>query len=285
VLLLGVATPPPHGRTRHLDSFTEDIAREALRAAPADAILIVEHDHWIAPMLYLQERARLRPDVVLLSHGLAASQWYWDFLYRRHPGLQPFQLSAPGGRDARVRRFLGANPTRSVQVERVALAARLGLPTCASDWLLDVRERCEVWSSEPALARSSAATLAELGNGSPGTAGLIALITLHRGHDLFSQGWPRAAIATLLAGVPAPEGSPDVDPSEVPARIAPSIQAIPTYEPHVALGAPAQNLHYAAVIARATGAATLAGRLEDLSNVAGPVEPKFATSSASPDNL
>jgi len=78
---------------------------------------------------------------------------------------------------------------------------------------------------------------------------------------------------------------PDVDASEVPARVAPEIRVTPIYEPHVAPGAPAQNLHYAAVIARATGAAALASRLEELSNVADPVEPKFATSPASPDNL
>jgi hypothetical protein len=285
VALLMVTSPAPHERTRHLDSFTESIAREALLAAPADAILVVEHDHWIAPMLYLQERADIRPDLVLLPHGLASSQWYWDFLYRRHPELQLIELSAPGGRDARVRRFLRANQAHPIQVERVTLGARLGLPTCASDWLLDVRQRCGIWSNEPALARASAAALAELGNGSPGTAELIALVTLHRGHDLFSQGWPRAAITALLAGVPAFESLEDLDPIDVPVRIAPALRPTPVYEPRVALGTPAQNLHYASVIARATGASTLARRLEGLSNAAGPVEPKFATLPASPDNL
>lgn len=285
LVLVMVVTPAPHTRTRHLDSFTEEIAHEALQAAPLDAIVIVDHDHWVAPMLYLQERRRIRPDVVVLPYGLAASEWYWNFLYRRHPELTLIELRAPGGRDARVRRFLRANAARPVQIERVALATRLGLPTCPSEWLLDVRQRCRPSFDEPALARLSAAALAELGHGSPGTDGLIGLLTLHRGHDLYSQGLPHAAIATLLAGVPPLEGLREIDLSAVPRRIAPAVHPTPVYEPHVALGDAAQNLHYASVIARSTGADQLAWQLLRLSDALGPVEPKFATIPVSPDNL
>jgi hypothetical protein len=285
IVLILVAAPAPHARTRHVDSFTEDIAREALAAAPEGAIVIAEHDHWVAPMLYLQEQRGVRTDVVLLVYGLASSEWYWNFLYRRHPGLALIELRAPGGRPARVRRFLRANSDRPVQVERVALAAQLGLPTCPSEWLLDARSRCRPTDGEPALARVSAAGLAELGTGSPGTDGLIALVTLHRGHDLYSQGLPRAAIATLIAGAPALEELRNIDLSEAPSRISPSAQPVPSYAPQVALGHPAQNLHYAGVIARGTGAPGLARFLGALADGLGPVEPKFATLQASPDNL
>ncbi|UCH29631.1 MAG: hypothetical protein JSV06_01015, partial [Myxococcales bacterium] len=285
LILILVAPPGPHQRTRHLDSFTEDIASEALLAAPTDTIVIVEHDHWIAPMLYLQEQRGMRPDVVLVAYGLSASEWYWDHLYRRHPELGLIELRAPGGRAARVRRLLRANPSRPVQVERVALADRLGLPTCPSEWLLDVRTRCKESEGEPAIARASSAALAEIGRGSPGTDGLIALVTLQRGHDLYSQGLPRTAIATLLSGVSRIEGLQDVDFAEIPRRIAPSRQPDPSYAPPVALGHPAQNLHYASVIAHSTGARKLAHYFAGLSDAVGPVEPKFATLPVSPDNL
>ena len=285
VILILVVAPAPHARTRHLDSYAEDIGREALIAAPPGAIVIVEHDHWVGPMLYLQEQRSIRPDVVLLPYGLASSEWYWNFLYRRHPELTLIELRAPGGRRARVHRFLRANSDRPVQVERVALANQLGLPTCPSEWLLDVRSRCQPSQGEPALARTSAAALAELGSGSPGTDGLIALVTLHRGHDLHAQGFPRAAIATLLAGAPSFEGLDEAGLASVPERIAPSVQPRPVYEPQVALGHPAQNLHYASVIARATGALRLAEFLAVESDARGPVEPKFTTFAASPDNL
>lgn len=285
VVLLLVASPTPFERTRHRDSFTEDIGLAALRAAPPDAIVIVESDHWIGPMWYLQEQRAVRPDVVLLGYGLASSEWYWQRLYRLHPELRPIELRAPGGRVARVRRFLAANAGRPVQVERVALAAGLGLPTCASEWLLDVRLRCPATAEEPALATASRGAFSELGAGSPGTDGLIAAVTLARGHDLYAQGFPRAAIMSLLAGVPGIERIDEVDLALIPARIEPKMQPVPAYEPRVALGHPAQNLHYAAWIATATNATALGAQLLALSEAVGPVQPKFTTAPASPANL
>ena len=284
-LLVILAPPSVFVRTRHLDSFTEEVAREALLSAPTDGIVIVERDHWIGPMWYLQEQRALRPDVVLVAYGLAASEWYWDLLYRRHPDLAPIELRAPGGRDARIRRFLRANPSRPVQIERVALANRLGLSTCPSDWLLDVGSRCEHGSDEPSLARHASAALAELHDGSPGTDGLIAAVMLDRGHDLYSQGYPRTAVAALLAGVPRIDGVQELDLSQVPSRIQAAARPAPFYEPRVALGHPAHNAHYASIIAKATGAMGLARYFEDLAHTLGPVRPKFASLPASPANL
>jgi hypothetical protein len=280
-----VAPPAPYQRTRHRDMFTSDIAREALQAAPLDAVLIVERDHWIGPMWYLQEQRAVRQDVTLVAYGLSSSEWFWDHLYRRHPDLEPIELRGSGGRDARVRRFLRANANRPIQIERAALADRLGLPTCPGEWMLDVRSRCGDTAHEPALARYASVALAELQEGSPGTDGLIALVTLDRGHDLYSEGFPRAAIATLLAGVPRLEGFEEISLSSVPARIERTVRPAPAYDPPVALGHPARNLHYASRIAGATGANGLARYLADLSEAMGPVQPKFATLPASPANL
>ena len=285
VLLVMVAPPAPYERTRHSDVFTWHIAQEALRAAPLDAIVIVENDHWIGPMWYLQEQREVRPDVTLLAYGLSASRWFWELLYRRHPNLEPFELRGPGGRKGRVRRFLQANSTHPVQIERIALAHRLGLPTCPSEWLLDVRAACSDTAREPSLARYANAALAELKHGSPGTDGLIASVTLDRGHDLYSQGFPRVAIATLLAGVPRIDQIEDLDLSSVPRRIQPAMRPAPAYEPPVALGHPARNLHYASTIANATGARRLAIYFAALSEAMGPVQPKFTALPASPANL
>jgi hypothetical protein len=284
-LLIAVAPPAPYERTRHRDNFTSDIALEALGAAPPNAIVIVERDHWIGPLWYLQEQRGVRPDVTLVAHGLASSGWFWRHLYRRHPDLNVIELRGPGGRDGRVRRFLRANSTRPVQVERVALADRLGLPTCPSEWLLDVRNTCGDNAHEPSLARYASVALAELGTGSPGTDGLIALVTLDRGHDLYSQGFPRAAIASLLSGVPRADGIEEIDLSSVPSRAERAVRPAPAYEPRVALGHAARNLHYASTIANATGARSLAAYLAGLSEAMGPVQPNFTALPASPANL
>jgi len=285
LLLVVVAPPAPYERTRSQDAFTWDIASKALRAAPPNAIVLVDQDHWIGPMWYLQEQRGIRPDLTLLAYGLSSSEWFWKFLYRRHPDLVRFDLRGPGGREARVLRFLRANSTLPVQVERVRLANRLGLPTCPSEWLLDVRGRCDATAPKLSLAHEASTALAELRQGSPGTDGLIALVTLDRGHDLYSQGFPHAAIATLLAGVPRTQGIAELDLSSIPHRTLPSVRPAPAYRPPVALGHPARNLHYASVIARATGDTGLAASLARLSEVLGPVEPKFAALPAAPANL
>lgn len=285
LLVVMVVPPAPYQRSRNRDTFTADIGREALLAAPPNAIVIVARDHWIGPMWYLQEQQGIRPDVTLLAHGLASSEWFWRHLYRRHPDLVDFELRGPGGRDARVRRFLRANPGRRVQVERAALANRIGLPTCPGEWMLDVRSRCGESAREPELARYASVALSELRGGSPGTDGLIALVTLDRGHDLFSLGFPRIAIATLLAGVPRVDGFDEDNLLRVPARIPAAVRPAPSYTPPVALGHPARNLDYASRIADATGAPELARYLADLSAAMGPVEPKFASMADSPANL
>ena len=254
-------------------------------AAPQDAIVIVENDHWVAPMLYVQQRQGVRPDVVILAHGLASSEWYWIYTYRSHPGLQLIELRGPGGRTGRIRRFLDANSDRPVQVERVAMAIRLGLRVCPSDWMLDIRRRCPEPNGEPALARAAAAELPILGNGSPGTASWIALMTLQRGHDLYMLGLPRSAVATLLSGVPQIEALTEIDLAAVPSRISAMEHPHPAYRPRVALGDPAQNLHYAALIATMTGAMEVGSYLARLSDAVGPVTPNFTALPASPDNL
>lgn len=285
VFVVALMPPEAHRRTRHLDTFTHDVAVEALRAAPANAIVIVEKDHFVAPMWYVQEREGERPDVVLLAYGLSASEWYWKLLYRRHPDLSPIELRAPGGRVARIRRFVRANASRPIQVETAALANRLALPVCASEWLLDARPTCPSEAEVPSLARYAAAALSELRDGSPGTDGLIALITLDRGHDLYSLGFPRAAIGTLLEGVPGIELQDEIDLSSIPLRIRPAARPRPIYAPPVALGHPSENLHYASVIASATGASGLAAYFSEWSKTVGPVEPKFTPLPATAGNL
>ncbi len=264
-------------RTRHLDRVTDDIATEALTRAPENAILIVERDHWVAPLWYLQRRNGMRPDVVVLAYGLSGSTWYWESLLRSHPSLQPIELRAPGGKRARIQRFLQQHRDRPLQIERVDLARQLGVQACPSDWLLDVRSRCPAFSTPSALPLYIEHSLNELRDGSLGTDGLLAMMAFDRGYDLWALGWPRAAVRTLLAGVPedlAPTDTLDA----IPERGNPTWAPAPAYEPPVALGHPARNLHLASVIANAAGAKDLAERLRALSREAGPATPKIHAS-------
>lgn len=260
-------------RTRHRDRLTEELAQQTLRRAPKDALLLLEHDHWVGPLMYVQEQEGLRPDVVVLAYGLSSSSWYWDQLYRRHPDLVAFELRGPGGRSARVRRFIDANAGRPVQAEHLQLASRLGLGACPSAWLLDLSRPCDPGANALELPIWLADQVDALDGGSPGAEGMAAHIAFQRGHDLLLLGRPREAIATLLAASPeALAGGAALDLSRVPAQAVPGPPvAAPQYEPRVALGHPAHNLHYAARIARENGATELASALQALSEELGPV--------------
>ncbi|MGB5812633.1 MAG: DUF2723 domain-containing protein [Polyangiales bacterium] len=285
-----VTTTPPGllSRTRHLDHYTEALSYEALRAAPPGAIVFLEHDHWVGSVWYLQEQLGIRPDVVMVAYGLSASSWYWKHVYRQHPTLVPFALRGPGGRPARVRRFLDANSERPVQIERTALADTLGLGTCVAPWWLDVTPACG--ADDATTGRLSALnhrTLTTLGHGSPGTDDLIALVAFDRGYDLWRHGYPRAAVEALLAGVPRDEDVDfeSLDLSTIPPRLEPQAGPAPTYAGATALGHPAQNLHFAALIAAATTALELASYFGELSDAYGPVAPNFTGLPGTPANL
>lgn len=255
VVLLAVgASPQVHTRTRHRDHVTDHIATRALERAPDNAILLVDHDHWVAPLWYVQEREELRPDVAVVAFGLTGSSWYWEYLFRKHPHLQRIPLEA-GGKAARIREFLRANQRLPLQVENIVLAGQVGVPACPSDWLLDVRSKCPDGAPISAIGWYVHDALRELEEGSPGTSGLLAMMAYDRGHDLWSLGFPRAALKTALAGVP---GDPLLQDAleRIPERAAVKERPRPDAG-RVALGHPAANLRLASAIAQEFDAQSL----------------------------
>ncbi|MEM7136909.1 MAG: DUF2723 domain-containing protein [Myxococcota bacterium] len=283
---LAIVVPPgAFERTRQRDAYTEELAYQSLLAAPDNAILLVERDHWVGAIWYLQEQLGLRSDVVSIAYGLTGSSWYWNHVYRQHPDLFAFEVRGEGGNPGRVERFLNANPSRPVQVERVELAEALSLSTCPANWLLDVTTACEASADAPAIVEHAEEAITALDQGSPGTDGLLALVTFDRGHDLWRHGLARAAVASLLAGVPRQDGLDAVDLSVIPERVDPQSSPAPDYDPRTALGHPAKNLHYASLIARATHANDLAVYFESLAEALGPVTPKFTGMPTTPASL
>ena len=121
-----LAPPALFGRTRARDTSARLLAAGALAEAPPRAILMVESDHWVWPLLYLQEAEQVRPDVVVLPLGLTSSSWFWRHLQRRHPELAAFDLAGPGGRLGRVRRFVDAQGDRPRAFEHLSMARTLG---------------------------------------------------------------------------------------------------------------------------------------------------------------
>jgi hypothetical protein len=254
--------PAVFARTRHRDRLARELAEQVLREAPPHAIVVSLSDGFAGSLFYVQEAEHQRPDAVVLAYGLARSSWHWERIYRMHPELTPIALKGPGGTPGRVRRFLDANPGRSVLIENASIAAELGLSACAGGLYLRAREGCEAGSSEPFDAPGLLSrNLQALGEGSPSAAGAIALTAFQLGESLWRIDRPDAAYATLLSGVPV-RNRPGVTPSpEHLRRAAPLRRPLPPWRRGAALGDPARNLFLAALLCQAAGLEEAAAEL------------------------
>lgn len=203
-LVMNAVTTSPTvlSRTRSQDRVARELAQGALSHAPEEAILLMASDHWVFPLLYLQEVEGRREDVVILPRGLSGASWYWDMLFRRHPRLNEFPLRGPGGQPARIRRFFAVNASRPVLYESWGQAAGIGRrPTCAGPWLIREDDSCP--SSDDELSSAVRQMTAQIGRGSPSTDAVLANVSLTRGEALWRLGHPLRALTAFRAGVPS----------------------------------------------------------------------------------
>jgi Protein of unknown function (DUF2723) len=254
------AAPHALARTRMHDHFARTLAEQALREAPKNAILITELDHVAGALFYLQEAERARPDVVVVAYGLGSSTWHWEMIHRQHPDLVPVTLHGHGGKPARLRRFLDANPERAVLVERERIAAAIGLRSCPSGLYLRTGQACDTrLAPDLRIARMLRATLDRLGNGAGGIDQAVATTAYDVGTALLRAGHGEAAYITLLAGVPRRMLPPDLAATPASASRAPALRAtLPTFGRGAALGDPARNLFMIAIMLTMAGDERLA---------------------------
>ena len=194
-------------RTRAGDHALGLAVRGALDEAPEGSFFVVGDDHWVAPLLYVQEVEGHRRDVVILAAGLSSSSWYWDHLARRHPDLAPFAVRGPGGRNGRLRRRLDASPDRAVFVEDADTAAELGLTPCDVGFLVRVAP-CTVSLDTEGDTAVLARALDAIDVGSPASDGALAAIAMDRGTTLWRMRRVREAVLAFDAGVPPSMGEP-----------------------------------------------------------------------------
>jgi len=252
LLVLSAFLPSPtvFERTRHRDHVARSLAERVLLEAPQRAIVITYGDSIASPLLYVQEAEGLRPDVTVLAFGLASSSWHWAHIFARHPDLAPFALKGPGGREARVRRFVEAQPDRVVLVESLEVADQIGLRACSYGLYLRLGAACDRDLSSP-MAESPPQLLSRLmasvGYGSPSAIDALSLVSYELGVSLWRLGAPYAAYETLLAGVPAADLPPVL--SKLPADVKKDLAALPAlagplpaWTRSAALGDPSRNM-------------------------------------------
>ena len=249
VPLLAILVSPAHlgGPRTGAPSLAERMARGALREAPRNGILVAEADHWVAPLLYVQEVDGVRPDVVLVPWGLASSSWYWAHLRARHPSLRDFALRGPGGRAGRIGRLLEAHPERAVQLESWDMAMRLGRRPCGVGWLLHAGPGC----APPDPGEASAAVSA----GGPyqgESLEVAAALGAGRGEAAWRLGQGRGAAEAWVAGLPASGVGPRL-PEGLPERTRPLGGPLPPWTRHRPIHDPARNLALTGLLLRELG--------------------------------
>jgi len=243
-----VSSPFLFGRTRAADDVTERLARIVLDEAPRGAIVVMESDHFVAPILYLQRVERVRPDVVVVIRGLMSSAWYLRMLSAQHPDLAEYAIDGRGARDGRIRRMIDANPARAVRLEHLGLGVALGLGVCPAGLTFATGPRCESHDGRidlgPLVRTFSRAH--RLPSGALDAGMIVPVVGLRLALDLERGGANRAAYTVLVASLPdAYRGTFLPPPSTIPDG-RPLSTPNPTFARARALGEPARNAFVAA---------------------------------------
>lgn len=87
----------PARMDRRQDFALTDYSANVLRAAPPGAVVVAKKDVQLYSLWYAQTVEGLRPDVAVVSQGLAGSPWYQADWKRRDPHLQVTSLRDAAG--------------------------------------------------------------------------------------------------------------------------------------------------------------------------------------------
>lgn len=244
-----VGVRPMTARDRSGVDLPRMLAEAWLADVPRGAIVIVEADHLVFPMLYARLVERRRADVVLINAGWAASGWYWAHLYREHPELARIDLAAPST-GARLRRLILAEPGRAVRVETIDLASAVGIRPCPATWGFALGAACAAAVDDPARFQAGIAA------GWRGPAGrdpvsrrVLAWSGQTRAEGLWALGDGSGALRALRVGAP-PEVAGEL-PVPSGLRPPPGVALRPPLM--VLIGDPGMNLLLGAEVLRALG--------------------------------
>ena len=199
---LSVGVRPIWQRDRSEVIMPDHLARAWLEALPERSFTVVKSDHLVFPLLYLTEVEGLRPDVVLINYGFAASSWYWRHLFHRHPDLPQISLAAPNSA-VRLRRLFNAASDRPVQVESLSIAAQLGAQPCPATWGAFVGPACQ--SSMPVADTFKTALRTYWQGGAAHdliSPKVIAGLARHQAEFSWLRGDATAALHALRLGLP-----------------------------------------------------------------------------------
>lgn len=199
VATLVIGERPVWDRSRAGIDLPRRLATRLLADLPPRAVLIVQSDHLVFPLMYLQAVEGQRPDVVVFNAGFGASSWFWERLYRQHPDLPRISLAAPSTA-ARLHRFVRA-AGRPVFAESVRWAGLLQARPCPRGQAFGLESACAEGADTPDVGE-----ILTDASSDPITRRVIAAERQRRGEGLWLMGEAGAALAALAddATLPRP---------------------------------------------------------------------------------
>lgn len=87
IYLAQYSASPEYQTKRSQHTLAEKMAQDWLDHVPQNSLIFVQSDHWVFPLMYLQEVKKVRSDVLVFNLGFSRSSWYWRWLRKRHPLL------------------------------------------------------------------------------------------------------------------------------------------------------------------------------------------------------
>jgi hypothetical protein len=249
-----IAPPFALTRTRNQGDPARTLVTALLDSLPPNAILVAESDHWVAPLWYVQEVERQRPDVVVIASGLLSSSWYFERMYRLHPSLEKVPLRGPGGALGRLARLIAAHPQRAVAFEVEHTAAQLGLETCVGPVFAHARTACSALPADRTRYGELLARLTrQIDAGELTVGGVLAHVSLERARLLANHGHMADALRSLFAGIDPVMAELDARLVDRVSTLPPRPLAVPHWQREAAIGDAARNLFLAAQLAGAAG--------------------------------
>lgn len=229
VLLLTASTGarPIWQRSRANVDLPRRLASRLLADLPQRALLIVESDHLVFPLMYLQGVEHQRPDVVVFNAGFGASSWYWAWQRRLHPDLPAINLAAPDTA-TRLRRLSRAGD-RPVFAESVGWAGHLRTRPCPRGLVFGLGPTCAFGDDPP----DAWDTLYARPSTDPITRRVVAAEAWRRAQGLWLMGDARGAIEALRGGadLPVPRAL----------QVPPNRRPLPPSDAPVLIGDPLRN--------------------------------------------
>ena len=127
-IIIGASPPYQRGRMNHV--LPIELAQNWLNQLPPNSVLLIESDHLIFPLMYVQEVLKIRTDILVFNVGFQKSSWYWKWLRQKDPQLPVVEYTG----SQRVKVLVYALANRPFFSESFSIARQLGLFACPAGW-------------------------------------------------------------------------------------------------------------------------------------------------------